>query len=677
MDNFDTIMLSQEELDFLKETFYVQATEMTEQLTEEVLALEANGCKGESLAAVKRFFHTLKGDSSTIGLKEVADLIHRTEDLLGELENKAVEFNSGVSDLLLKVIDEISGAVRSHKSGEKRRIPASLKKELAGLCGNLKKALPFELSEYEELLASEAAEGGKTVYSVKAVFSPDCQMKSAGALMLEQRLASSADLIRVCPSADSAGIESAESLTAVVASARKAGDLKRLYLIPGVVGEVSVEPLDPGMLKRAGASPGPEKKAEAGAAPVVSESQSIRVRSEKIDQVMDLVGELVTGRSMIEQLVKNFERRHPKDELVSNFQKANTFIGRSLTDLQRSVMSIRMVPVEKIFKKFNRMVRDLARAGGKEIDLVIEGEHTEVDKALVDAVGEPLLHLLRNAADHGIETPAEREAAGKKRAGTIRVVAYHRDNDIVIRIEDDGRGMDASRILDKAVRTGVISAGEAERLDEKEALGLIFLPGFSTAERISDVSGRGVGMNIVKEVVTGLRGELTVKSEAGAGTAFTLKFPMTLSIIRAILVRIGEKLYALPMSSVVEITRAFSKDVSMVSGVETVRNRNRVLPLIKMRGTVGATTCKVRKDGKIFVLVLNHGDQAVGLVVDALVGEKELVVKAVDERWVATSMVSGASILGDGSVVMILNVASVVQRASEGMESTVYGKAAN
>ncbi len=677
MDNFDTIMLSQEELDFLKETFYVQATEMTEQLTEEVLALEANGCKGESLAAVKRFFHTLKGDSSTIGLKDVADLIHRTEDLLGELENKAVEFNSAVSDLLLKVIDEISGAVRSHKSGEKRRIPSSLKKELAGLCGHQKKALPFELSEYEELLASEAAEGGKTVYSVKAVFSPDCQMKSAGALMLEQRLRSYADVIRVFPSADSAGIENADSISAVVASARKAEDLKRFYLIPGVVGEVSVEPLDPGMLKRTAGAPGPEKKAEAGAAALVTESQSIRVRSEKIDQVMDLVGELVTGRSMIEQLVKNFERRHPKDELVSNFQKANTFIGRSLTDLQRSVMSIRMVPVEKIFKKFNRMVRDLARAGGKEIDLVIEGEHTEVDKALVDAVGEPLLHLLRNAADHGIETPAEREAAGKKRAGTIKVVAYHRDNDIVIRIEDDGRGMDASRILDKAVRTGVISAGEAERLDEKEALGLIFLPGFSTAERISDVSGRGVGMNIVKEVVTGLRGELTVKSEAGAGTAFTLKFPMTLSIIRAILVRIGEKLYALPMSSVVEITRAFSKDVSTVSGVETVRNRNRVLPLIKMRGTVGATTCKVRKDGKIFVLVLNHGDQAVGLVVDGLVGEKELVVKAVDERWVATSMVSGASILGDGSVVMILNVASVVQRASEGMESTVYGKAAN
>lgn len=678
MENFDGIMLSQEELDFLKETFYVQAMEMTEQLTEEVLALEANGCRGETLKGIKRFFHTLKGDSSTIGLKEVADVIHKTEDLIGELEHKTVEFNVGISDLILKVVDEISSAVKAHREGAEHSISLSVKEELAEACGQLKKVFPVELTEYEELLASGAAAGGKTVYCVNAVFSPDCRMKSAGAMILEQRLAKGADVIKTVPVTDDPEIESADSMTWVVATGKDPKELEKLYLIPGVVDEVFVKALDvSGFRKAASQAAKTEKKTHKNAALEKTEAQSIRVLSEKIDQVMDLVGELVTGRSMIEQLVKNFEYRHPKDELVSNFQKANSFIGRSLTDLQRSVMSMRMVPVEKVFKKFHRMVRDLARTSGKEIDLVIKGEKTEVDKALVDVVGEPLLHIIRNAVDHGVETPLEREGAGKKRAATIRVEACHRDNDIVIRIEDDGRGIDTSRLRDKAVQTGMMRGEEAAGLDESEALGLIFLPGFSTAKTVSDVSGRGVGMNIVKDVVTSLRGEITVKSEVGAGTAFTLRFPMTLSIIRAILVRVAGKLYAVPMSSVVEIRRAFSRDVSMVSGREVLRNRDRVLPLIKMSGDAGTQAKKPRKDGKIFVLVLNHADSAVGLVVDGLVGEKELVVKAVDEKWVNTKMVGGASILGDGTVVLILNVASVVKRGSEDQDIMRYRKAAN
>jgi len=678
MDNFDAIMLSQEELDFLKETFYVQAMEMTEHLTEEVLALETNGCSAESLKGIKRFFHTLKGDSSTIGLKEVAEVIHKTEDLIGELERKTVEFNGGISDLILKVVDEISASVRALRKGSQHIISTMLKEELAGICGQRKNAVRVELSEYEQLLVSGAAADEKAVYCVTAVFSTDCRMKSASAMMLAKQLSKGGDVVKTIPASDSLAIETADCVKCVLISRKSPDELKRLYLIPGVVQEVFVEALDISELKQAAETETEAvKKTDKRPAAVKQEAQSIRVLSEKIDQVMDLVGELVTGRSMIEQFVKNFELMHPKDELVSNFQKANTFIGRSLTDLQRSVMSMRMVPVEKVFKKFHRMVRDLARASGKEIDLVIEGEKTEVDKALVDVVGEPLLHLLRNAVDHGIEVPAEREVSGKKRVGTVRVAAYHKDNDIVIRIEDDGRGMDASQIKDRAVMMGMMSREEAEALDEKETMGLIFLPSFSTADKVSDISGRGVGMNIVKEVVNGLRGEIIVKSQAGAGTSFTLKFPMTLSIIRAILIRMADKLYALPMSSVVEITRAFSKDISIVGGRESLRNRGRVLPLIRMNHVAGTQAGRTRKDGKIFVLVLNYGDDAVGLVVDGLVGEKELVVKAVDERWVSTNMVGGASILGDGTVVLILNVASVVKGAWGVKDATWYCKAAN
>lgn len=679
MENFDTITLTQEELDFLKETFYVQAMEMTEKLTEEVLALESNGCKRESIKSIKRFFHTLKGDSSTIGLKEIAGVIHRTEDIICEVENKALKFDSGISDLILKVIDEINTSVKAHHDGTEREISKTLRNELDRAFGDLKKISLDGFSEYEEALALSLSEAGKALYSVKLLFAPDCGLKSAGAMIVAKHLPKAGDIVKLDPPVDSPAVDGSDFLTAIIATYKQPEEIKSLYSIPGIIGEVSVEPFDMDKERKATKTDvKPAAKNTKNTRHDKAEAQPIRVMSDKIDQVMDLVGELVMGRSIIEQLVKSLERRYPKDELVTSFLKANSFIGRSLTDLQRSVMSIRMVPIEKVFMKFHRMVRDLSKSGAKEINLILEGEDTEVDKALVDVVGEPLLHIIRNAVDHGIEYPLEREAAGKKRAGTIRVKAYDQDNDVIIKIEDDGRGIDPSKLREKAVQLGLIKDDEAVKIDDREALNLIFLPGFSTASAVSDVSGRGVGMDIVKEVVTGLRGAITVKSEVGKGTVFTLRFPMTLSIIRAILARMSGRLYALPMSSVVEITRAFTSDLTVVGGKEMLRIRDRVFPVIRMDGAGTGVHCKKSgKNGKIFVLILSHGDTQAGLIVDSLAGEKEMVVKAVDEKWVDSDMVGGASILGDGTVVLILNVASLIDRLSGGYNDIKYGKAAN
>ncbi len=577
VDNFDAITLSKEELDFLKETFYVQSVEMGERLTEEVLALEANGFNKDSIKGIKRLFHTLKGDSSTIGLKDVAEVIHMAEDLLGGIENGTAGLDDGIVDTILGVVDEIMRAIQSDRDGSTHVISEALKDDLA------RRARPVDKPAVD--IVAEALEKKAT----KAI---------------------------------------------------------------------------------AEGSPRPRENSDA--IQKKDGAQTIRVKSERIDQMMDLVGELVLGRSMIEQLIRNFESRHPEDELIQGFLKANTFIKRSVADLQRSVMSVRMVPLEKVFKKFPMTVRDICKTNGREINLVLKGADTEVDKALIDVIGEPLLHIIRNAADHGIEPPAQRAAAGKNSQGTISIGACHRDSGVVITIEDDGRGIDPVELKEKAVQKGIIRATDAEKMNETEALGLIFLPGFSTAKTVSDISGRGIGMDIVKSVIENMRGTISVISRVGKGTSVTLKFPMTLSIIRGVVVKINGKLYAVPMGSVVEIIRTYRKDLSIVAGSPVLRNRDRVVPILRLRGHREIP----RKDGKIFALILNHGDRTAALAVDGFLGEKELVVKAIDGAWVKSGTVSGASILGDGSVVLILNTAAVMN-GTPADEEARYGRAAN
>lgn len=673
-ENSEFSLLNEEELNALKETFYIQAMEMTELLTEEVLALGRLDNKSDSIKKIKRFFHTLKGDSSTIGLKSLAKVIHTMEDLMGGVEDGRVEINDEVQDLILKVIDEITESIKAHRNGIEHSIPTFLQEKVKGLLQNFEKSPLPELSEYEELKAISSAEDGKTIYSVRFYFSPDCLLKSAGALILAQNLPKWCEVVKTEPSFDSPEIEKRDFISAIIASDYGPEELQSIYLIPDVISEVCLDEIKVEDLK---SQPIVQSKETMQPAHEVETVQAIRVMSGKIDQVMDLVGELVMGRSMLGQLISRLEASYPKDEIVSNFLTTNAFIGRSLSDLQRNVMSIRMVPVNRVFRKFPRMVRDISRDSGKEMDLFLEGEATEVDKALVDVVGEPLLHLIRNAADHGIESPSEREAAGKNRRGTIRIRAYHKANDIVIKVEDDGRGIDIARLKDKAVGAGIITREDANRMNDREAIELIFLPRFSTAEAVSDVSGRGIGMDIVKEVVESMRGSIEVDTEPGAGTAFTLRFPLTLAIMRAIIFRISDKLFALPMSSVDEIVRVFHKDVDVASGTDMLRNRDRVVPLVRMNDIIGVPSTGRGKNGKMFVLVLSHGTKEIGMVVDSLVREEELVVKAVDEEWIDTDLVCGASILGDGTVVLILNGTAIVTRAAGGANGMMYRKAAN
>jgi len=384
----------------------------------------------------------------------------------------------------------------------------------------------------------------------------------------------------------------------------------------------------------------------------------LRVDAEKIDSVLNLVGELIIAKSMLHQAINEFEKRYPKDPLKMRFSDAMAFQARIMNDLQKSVMKIRMVPVEHLFRRFPRVVRDVAKSCGKEVNLVVTGQDTDLDKSILDMLAEPLAHLVRNAVDHGIESPAERINDGKPAQGTVTLDAYHQGNEIVIEVTDDGRGIDRDKLIAKAVERGLIKQGDAAVLSEIEINNLIFHPGLSTAQEVTSISGRGVGMDVVKTVLEKLKGTVSIRTTAGKGTTFFLKVPLTLAIIKALLFRVGDRLYAVPLASVVEITRTTQGALHRVDQHEVMQLRNEVLALLHLH----RLEKEQAETGKMFVVVISTGERKFGLVVDHLVGEEELVIKAMDDHLVATDLVSGASILGDGTVVLILNLSSVVAK---------------
>jgi two-component system chemotaxis sensor kinase CheA len=374
--------------------------------------------------------------------------------------------------------------------------------------------------------------------------------------------------------------------------------------------------------------------------------------------VLNLVGELIIAKSMMHQAINAFDKTHPKDPLRGRFADAMAFQARILNDLQKSVMKIRMVPVEHLFRRFPRVIRDVAKSCGKEVTLIVAGQDTDLDKSILDMLAEPLAHLVRNCVDHGIEPPTERINLGKPAQGTVRLNAYHQGNQIVIEVEDDGRGIDRNKLASKAVERGIISPADIAQLGEQDLLNLVFHPGLSTADQVTAISGRGVGMDIVRTVLDRLKGSVGIRSTSGKGTTFYLKVPLTLAIIKALLFRVGGRAYAVPLASVVEITRVSRSQVHTVDGHDVIQLRDDVLTLVHLHGLNRQTNSLT----KMFVVVTTLGDRRFGLVVDQLVGEEELVIKALDDHLVATDLVSGASILGDGTVVLILNIATVVAK---------------
>lgn len=407
---------------------------------------------------------------------------------------------------------------------------------------------------------------------------------------------------------------------------------------------------------------GPAAPAEAAGRSPQGE-QTIRVDVERLDSLMNLVGELVLAKNRLTRLRGQMEERLEGENLVEDLAETSSQIDLVASDLQLAVMKTRLVPIDKVFRKFPRMVRDLSRSLGKEMRLEIQGENTELDKSVVEVIGDPLVHLIRNAADHGVEGPEARAAAGKAREGRIRLAACHEGNHIVVTVEDDGKGMDPEVLKRKAVEKGLVSAQEAASMTPKEAFNLIFAPGFSTAQVVTNVSGRGVGMDVVKTNIAQLNGLIDIDSTLGGGTRVDVRIPLTLAIIQALLVRTGAEVYAVPLVSVVETVRVEPQEIKTVDRSPVLRLRDRVVPLLRTDQIFGIPTARKEK-GREYVVILGMAEKRVGLVVDALVGEEEVVIKSLGSYLTDTPGIAGATIRGDGRVTLIVDVNQLLTLAA-------------
>jgi len=675
----------------LRELFFETSQELLQALNDEALKLEKHPGDEEIVRAIRRAVHTLKGDAAACGLRELSELAHQFEDALS-LEGAATQ--TAVAEIAFASADVFTEMIAAYQSGGKlpstrklsqriqelTAIPATGKprrgRKTSRSPGTATPSSAAEWTEYEKLAMTRAQTGGLTVYHVVVKIDPHCAMPIAGRQLIQNALAGVGTVIAVRPDAKSPAASKAVEF--VLASTQAVEQISAKGRVPTIAEEVAIELLlapAPVVNSKSGEA-GPTQEAQgvepstaftpAATAPAAEPAgvqtapeNILRVDAGRIDNVLNLVGELIIGKSMLQQALSEFSKRYPKELLRGKFADAMAFQARVLNDLQRSVMKIRMVPVEQLFRRFPRMVRDVSRQCARDVELLVSGQDTELDKGILDAIAEPLTHMVRNAVSHGIESPEERQKLGKSPRGAVKLNAYHQGNQVVVEVADDGRGMDAHKIRAKAIELGLTTPEEAARLSDAEALGFIFRPGFSTAEQVTEVSGRGVGMDVVQSVLHRLKGSIGVETRPGQGTTFRLKLPLTLAIIKALLFWVEQRLYAIPLNAVLEIARTFETEVHQVDNYEVLQLRNQVLPLLRLGRPAAA-----ERNARLFVLVILVGERKYGLIVDALEGEEELVIKALDDQTFSTDLVSGASILGDGRVVLILNLPAVVEHVA-------------
>jgi two-component system chemotaxis sensor kinase CheA len=547
-------------------------------------------------------------------------------------------------------------------------------------------AARFQWTEYEQLMISEAVHRGETVYNVALRVDPNSLMHAAAFQLIRNVLHSCGTVIALRPE-DNSAANDLEIVEAALASHQSQEHIAQRCRIPSIISDLRVErtatpetaehellgdlleaqaTVASQAASASGGAHADTAKATGSAAATVAES-TLRVDAARIDAVMNLVGELIIGKSMLNRSLTEFDQRHARDPVRAKLSDALAFQSRVLDELHKCVLKIRMVPVEQLFRRFPRMVRDVAKQCGKDVALEVSGQNTDLDKGILDALAEPLMHLVRNAVDHGVEAAEERIAAKKAARGTVYLNAYHQGTQVVIEVRDDGHGIDLAQIRKQAVEKGIVNSDAVQRLSDSEAMNLIFEPGFSTAAAVTEVSGRGVGMDVVRTSLDKLKGTVHVSSLQGKGTTIQLRVPLTLASIQTLLFRVAGRLFAVPLSSVIEITRITDADIHRVDQREVLRLRDQILTLVRLDSLSkihAVTSPDSKKKNRNFVIVIGAAEKRFGLIVDSMVGEEELVIKALPTEIISSDLVSGASILGDGTVVLILNVPAVLSRLS-------------
>ena len=675
----------------LRALFFESANEILQSLNEAGLELEARPSDEEVIRRIRRAIHTLKGDSAACGFHKLSELAHELEDVL--TPQVAQARGAELAELVLTAADSFGAMLTSYQRRKEPPAVDALHAMIRKLLempdsrkspGSVESQVPaqFAWTEYEQLMISEAVHRGDIVYNVALRIDPNSLMRAAAFQLIRNVLHGSGTVIALRPE-DNVAAATVEIVEAALASSQPEERLLQRCRIPSIVSDVRLERsaetpehellgdlLEAQAAKlAAGAADAAEGVAinpgASGSAVTAVAESTLRVDATRIDAVMNLVGELIIGKSMLNRTLTEFDQKHARDPLRAKLADAMAFQARILDELHKCVLKIRMVPVEQLFRRFPRVVRDVAKQCGKDVALDLSGQNTDLDKGILDALAEPLMHLVRNAVDHGIEAADERLTAGKAARGTIHLNAYHQGTQVVIEVRDDGRGIGPAQLRAHAVEKKILKAEEANRLTDQEALNLIFESGFSTASEVTEVSGRGIGMDVVRTVLDRLKGTVQVSSQLGRGTTIQLRAPLTLASIQTLLFRVGGRLFAVPLSSVVEITRITDPEIHRVDQREVLRLREQILTLVRLDHLSRLRSIDiepVRK--KHFVIVIGAAEKRFGLVVDSLVGEEELVIKALPAEIVSSDLVSGASILGDGTVVLILNVPAVLSRLS-------------
>ncbi|MBO5387456.1 MAG: chemotaxis protein CheA [Lachnospiraceae bacterium] len=683
------------------EIFIDETKEHLQNLNDQVLILEAEPENIDTVNEIFRAAHSLKGMAGTMGFKRMQRLTHDMENVFSEVRNGKLNVNADMVDIVFKCLDAIEGylsnIVESSDEGteDNEELIGLLNAALEGKCDtgepdvvaeapkadsapvgsdDRKKYLQIPVADFEKNAMIEAKANGMNVYATTVYIQESCLLKAARAFLVFKGLEGKGEIIKSVPSVQDIEDERFDfDFSMFILSEKPIEEIKKIIENVSEIEEAVIEHFEiPEEVQETVPTASAEVKVEEkvvvekkeekkpsttstkSSKPVVN--RSVRVDIEKLDDLMNLVSELIIAKNGLVSVTGDARVQ------VQSFNEQIEYLERVTTNLHESVMKVRMVPIESVVNRFPRMIRDLSKKLNKDMELIMTGEDTELDRTVIDEIGDPLMHMLRNAADHGLESTIDRLKIGKPKVGTIRLDAYQDGNNVTIEVSDDGAGVDVEKIKRKAIEKGTITEEQAEFMSDKEAVDLLFAPAFSTAEKISDVSGRGVGLDVVKNKIEGLGGDVEVVTKLGEGTKFIVRLPLTLAIIQALMVNISDEMYALPLNSVVTIEEIVPEDIKYVQTKEVINLRGTVIPLVRLNEVLDIEPIErdENDDEGLIVVIVKKGDRQAGLVIDKLLGQQEIVIKPLGKYIRVPKMISGATILGNGEVALIIDSNTLV-----------------
>ncbi|HHS48685.1 MAG TPA: chemotaxis protein CheA [Desulfurella acetivorans] len=649
-------MSSFNEMDEILQDFIVETTELLEGLDEDLVALEKSPKDADLLNKVFRAFHTIKGSSSFLGFDKITQLTHKLEDLLNSLRRFDLELTPSIMDAILSSIDKLKtmvDMVRKNQAIDSINIEQEIQRLISAQENNSQTQEEPKEEPKEELVQKEPnieTENDIVKLQIEEIQQEEPPAVKKTNLTDEELNAEIQRLLaqRMKEDEEKRKAKQKASLSEPAENSLVTKEPKLQQTLQDVKHSVQTKQE-------------PQDKSKQDL-----EKQTIRVDVKKLDDLMDLAGELVLAKNRLVRLANIVSETDQNDEIADSLSNISSQITLVTTDLQMAIMKTRMVEIGKVFNKFPRIVRDICRDLNKEVNLVIEGAETELDKSIVEEISEPFVHLIRNAIDHGIESPEERLQKGKNKIGTLKLSASQEGNHIVISVEDDGKGMDQEKIKQKAIENAIITPQEASQMSENDIFNLVFLPGFSTASQVSSLSGRGVGMDVVKTNIEKLNGIISIKSRINEGTKIIIKIPLTLAIIQSLLVKVVGSLFAIPLANVIETVRIALSDIEHIQNKDVLRLRGSIVPLVYLGDILKISQDKrtLSKD-EMYVVIVSSAEKQLGLVVDALVNQEEVVIKPLGSYLGKVKSIAGATIMGDGSVALILDVVSIIKQASK------------